>query len=247
MKVLLAVSHVPDTTSKIRFVNNDSEFDKTDIQYIISPFDELVLTRLLEIKEQTNNLDITVVTVGGADVEPTIRKALAIGADDAVRVDAEAVDALFVARQIAEVYKNGQFDFVMTGKESIDFTGNQVGEMVAEFLNLPSVASAANLELNGNVATITREIDGGKEVVEVQTPFVTSGQKGIAKEPRIPNMRGIMMARKKPLSVVPAVAQGVHTKVVKFSMPQSKGACKMIPADNPAELVRLLHEEAKVL
>ncbi|MCK5536024.1 MAG: electron transfer flavoprotein subunit beta/FixA family protein, partial [Bacteroidales bacterium] len=197
MKVLLAVSHVPDTTSKIRFVNKDSEFDKTDIQYIISPFDELALTRLLQIKEQIGGMHITAVTVGGADVDPTIRKALAIGADDAVRVDAEPTDALFVARQIAEVFKNGEFDFVMTGKESIDFTGNQVGEMVAEFLNIPSVASAASLELNGNIATIIREIDGGKEVIETPMPFVTSGQKGIAKEPRIPNMRGIMMARKK--------------------------------------------------
>ena len=247
MKVLIAVSHVPDTTSKIRFVNNDTEFDSKDIQYIISPFDELSLTRLLELKEKVGGMEITAVTVGGKGVEPTMRKALAIGADKAIRVDAEPIDALFVARQIAEVFKNGEYDFVITGKESIDFTGNQVGEMIAEFANIPSVSSAAHLDLEDEKAIITREIDGGKEIVETSMPFVTSGQKGIAKEPRIPNMRGIMMARKKPLEVVAPVEQAAHTKVVKYSLPESRGACKMISADNPAELVRILHEEAKVL
>lgn len=247
MKVLLCISHVPDTTSRIRFVNNQTQFDTTDVQYIISPYDELSLTRLLEIKEATNNLDITVITVGNADTEATIRKALAIGADDAIRVDAEPVDALFVARQIAEVAKARNFDFVMTGKESIDHTGNQVGEMVAEFLDIPSVSSAAWLELEDGKGVITREMDGGKEVVEVKFPFVVSGQKGIAKEPRIPNMRGIMNARKKPLDVISPVAQATVSVVTKYELPAPKGKCKMIPADNPAELVRLLHEEAKVI
>ncbi len=247
MKVLLAVSHVPDTTSKIRFVNDDTEFNTKDIQYIISPFDELALTRTLELKEKLGGMEITVVTVGGKAVEPTMRKALAIGADKAIRVDAEPVDALFVARQIAEVFKRGEYDFIITGKESIDFTGNQVGEMVAEFLEIPTVSSSAYLDIEGEKAIITREIDGGKEVVETSMPFVTSGQKGIAKEPRIPNMRGIMMARKKPMEVVAPVEQNVHTKVVRFSLPEAQGACKMISADDPAELVRLLHEEAKVI
>ncbi len=247
MKVLLCISHVPDTTSRIRFVNNQTQFDTTDVQYIISPYDELSLTRLLEIKEANNDLDITIITVGNADVEATMRKALAIGADDAIRVDAEPVDALFVAKQIAEVARTRNFDFIMTGKESIDHTGNQVGEMVAEFLDMPSVSSAAWLEIEANKGIITREMDGGKEVVEVKFPFVVSGQKGIAKEPRIPNMRGIMNSRKKSLEVVPAVAQDTVSVISHYELPAPKGKCKMIPADNAAELVRLLHEEAKVI
>lgn len=247
MKVLLCISHVPDTTSKIRFVNDNKEFDKTDIQYIIGPFDELALTRLLEIKESGIDLTITVVTVGKEEVEPTIRKALAIGADDAVRVDAVPTDGLFVARQIAEVFKAGGYDFVVTGKEAIDSNGNQVGEMIAEFADIASVSSAAYLELTADKATITREIDGGKEVIEVQYPFVTSAQKGMAKEPRIPGMRGIMQARQKKLAVVPAVEQELYTEVVKHELPKPKGACKMVSADNPAELIRLLHEEARAL
>lgn len=247
MKVLLCVSHVPDTTSRIRFVNDNTEFDTTDIQYIISPFDELALTRLMELKEEKGDLEITVATVGEKDVEPTIRKALAIGADKAVRVDAQPVDAMYVARQLAEVFKAGDYDFIVTGKESIDFVGNQVGEMLAEYLEIPSVSSSAYLELDGSKAKVTREIDGGKEIVEVPMPFVTSGQKGIAEEPRIPSMRGIMMARKKPLEVMAAVEEQVLTKIVDYELPAPKGACKMVSPDNVEELVRLLHEEAKAI
>lgn len=247
MKALLCISHVPDTTSKIRFVNDNKEFDKTDIQYIVGPFDELALTRLLEIKEAGTDLKITVLTVGGKEVEPTIRKALAIGADDAVRVDADPTDAIFVAKQIADVFEKGEYDFIVTGKESIDYTGNQVGEMAAEFLGLPTVSSASHMDLEADKAVITREIDGGSETIETSYPFVTSGQKGIAKEPRIPGMRGIMQARKKPLSVVAAVEQENYTTVVSHDLPEAKGSCKMVSADNPAELVRLLHEEAKAI
>jgi len=247
MKVLLCVGHVPDTTSKIRFTEDDTAFDTKDIQYIIGPYEELALTRLLEIKEKNAGSTITVVNVGNKTTEPTIRKALAVGADDAIRVDAEATDALFVAKQIAEVFKNGDFDFVVTGKESIDFNGAQVGEMVAELLDIPSVSSTTKIEIEGELAKLNREIDGGKESLELGFPFVSTAGKGFALEPRIPNMRGIMQARKKPLKVVEAVAQDTKTKTNKFYLPEAKAACKMVDAENVEELVRLLHEEAKIL
>ena len=247
MKVLLCISHVPDTTSRIRFTDNDTAFDKTDIQYIIGPHEELALTRLLEVKEQIGDLNITVLNVGTAETEPTIRKALAVGADDAIRVDAEPTDALFVAKQIAEVFKNGDFDFIVTGKETIDFNGAQVGEMVAELLDLPSISSTSHFEIKDGKALLEREIDGGKEEIEVDFPFVSTAGKGFAIEPRIPSMRGIMQARRKPLKVVQPVEQVAKTKVNKFYLPEPKGACKMVDAENVEELIRLLHEEAKVL
>ncbi len=247
MKVLLCISHVPDTTSRIRFTNDDTAFDKTDIQYIIGPHEELALTRLLEVKEEIGDLTITVLNVGAAETEPTIRKALAVGADDAIRVDAEPTDALFVAKQIAEVFKNGDFDFIVTGKETIDFNGAQVGEMVAELLDLPSISSTSHFEIKDGKAFLEREIDGGKESIEVEFPFVSTAGKGFAIEPRIPSMRGIMQARRKPLNVVQATEQAAKTKVNKFYLPEPKGACKMVDAENVEELIRLLHEEAKVL
>jgi len=247
MKVLLCISHVPDTTSRIRFTNDDTAFDKTDIQYIIGPHEELALTRLLEVKEEIGDLHITVLNVGTAETEPTIRKALAVGADDAIRVDAEPTDALFVAKQIAEVFKNGDFDFIVTGKETIDFNGAQVGEMVAELLGMPSISSTSHFEIKDGKAFLEREIDGGKESIEVDFPFVSTSGKGFAIEPRIPSMRGIMQARRKPLNVVQAVEQAAKTKVNKYYLPEPKGACKMVDADNVDELIRLLHEEAKVL
>jgi len=247
MKVLLCIGHVPDTTSKIRFTEDDTAFDTKDIQYIIGPYEELALTRLLEIKEKIGDLTITTINVGQKDTEPTLRKALAVGADDAIRVDAEATDALFVAKQIAEVFKNGDFDFIVTGKESIDFNGAQVGEMISELLGIPSVSSTTKIEIEGDLAKLNREIDGGKESLELKFPFVSTAGKGFAIEPRIPNMRGIMQARKKPLQVVEAVTQVVKTKTNKFYLPEAKAACKMVDAENVEELVRLLHEEAKII
>ena len=247
MKVLLCISHVPDTTSKIRFTDNDSVFDKTDIQYIIGPHEELALTRLLEVKEAIGDMTITVINVGLKETEPTIRKALAVGADDGIRVDADPTDALFVAKQIAEVYKQGDFNLIVTGKESIDYNGSQVGEMIAELLDLPSITSTSHFEIKDGKAFLEREIDGGKEVIEVDFPFVSTSGKGFAIEPRIPSMRGIMQARKKPLSVVQPVDQENKTKTSKYYLPEAKGACKFVDPENVDELVRLLHEEAKVL
>jgi len=247
MNVLICIGIVPDTTSKIRFIENDTKFNKSDIQYIVGPYEELALTRLLEIKDSGIPMNITVVNVGTSDSDPVIRKTLAVGADEAIRIDADPTDALFVAKQIAEVYKSGSYDFIVTGKESIDYNGGQIDGMIAEFLDLPSISGAAKIEIIGNNAKIEREIDGGKEVVEVTFPFVTSAQKGFALEPRIAGMRGIMDAKKKKLTVVSAVEQTNSTQISKHFLPAAKAACKIISSDNVGELVRLLHEEAKII
>jgi len=247
MKVLLCIGHVPDTTSKIRFVEGDSQFNKSDIQYIIGPYEELALTRLLEIKEKIGDLTITVVNVGLAETEATLRKALAVGADDAIRVDADPLDAYFVASQIAEVFKQGGFDFIVTGKESIDFNGAQVGEMISEILDIPSVSSTSFIDIVDGKAKLDREIDGGKESLQLDFPFVSTAGKGFAIEPRIPGMRGIMSARQKPMKVVVAKGQDVKTKALKYYLPPAKSGCKYVDNENVAELVRLLHEEARVI
>lgn len=247
MKALICIGHVPDTTSRIKFTDDNTKFDKTDIQYIVGPYEELGLTRLLEIKDSMPEMHITAVNVGLEETEPTLRKALAVGADEAIRVNAPATDALFVAKQIANVFKAGNYDFIVTGKESIDYNGGQVDGMVAEFLNLPSISGASKFDLNTAKATIEREIDSGREVVETGFPFVTSAQKGFAKEPRIPNMRGIMNARKKTLTIIEPDQQNQATSTTKYYLPEAKGKCKMVDPENVAELVRLLHEEAKVI
>lgn len=244
MKILVCISNVPDTTTKISF-NNNKELNTAGVQFIINPYDEIALTRALELKEAQGGT-VTVINVGTAATEPNIRKALAIGADDAIRVNAEPTDALFVATQIAEVAKKNQYDIILTGRESIDYNGAQVGGMIAELLDLPSVSVAVKLDVNGNEATLEREIDGGKEVVSVPMPFVATAQKGMA-EPRIPNMRGIMTARTKPLQVVEPVAAEKATEHIRFEQPPAKSAVKMIPADHAEQLVELLHNEAKVI
>lgn len=247
MKILICIGHVPDTTSKIKFVNDDTEFNKADIQYIVGPYEELALTRLLDVKDSGVALTITAITVGLVETEPTIRKALAMGADAAIRVDADPKDAAFVAKQIAEVYKNGEYDLIITGKESIDYNGGQMDGMIAEYLDLPSVSGASKFELEGDVLKLAREIDGGTELIQGAMPMVMSAGKGFAIEPRIPNMRGIMMARKKKLEVVTPVDFTNATNVSKHYLPEPKGACTMVSADNVDELVRLLHEEAKAI
>lgn len=247
MKVLLCIGHVPDTTSKIKFTNDDTEFDKTNIQYIIGPYEELALTRLLDIKDKISELKIIAVNVGLKETEPTLRKALAVGADEAIRVNADPKDAFFVARQIAEVFKDGDYNFIITGRESIDYNGSQVGEMVAEILDLPSVSGASFFEIEGDKAKLEREIDGGKEILELPFPFVATAGKGFAIEPRIAAMRGIMMARKKPLTVIEPVEQQDKTKITKHYLPETKSACTFVEAGNEEELVQLLHTKAKVI
>lgn len=246
MKLLVCVSKAPDTTSKIAFTDGDTKFDENGVQYIVNPYDEwYALVRALELVE-ANGGTVTTITVGTATDDPTIRKALAIGANDAVRIDAEPTDAYFVAKQIAEYAKDNGFDIVLTGKETINYNGAQLGGMIAEFLNQPYVSLAEKLEIAGTVATLERDVAGGSEVIEVNTPFVVSASKGMA-EQRIPNMRGIMAARTKPLQVVAPAEIAVLSEVVSYEVPPAKSACKYIDADNMDELVELLHNEAKVI
>ena len=246
MKLLVCVSKTPDTTAKIAFTDGNTAFDSNGVQYIMNPYDEwYALVRALEWKE-ANGGSVTIINVGPASNDTIIRKGLAIGADEAVRVNAEEQSALFVAKQIAEYAKAENFDAIFLGKETIDFNGAEVGSMVAELLDAPFISFASKLEVAGNTATIARDIEGGTEVVEVETPFVISAAKGLA-EQRIPNMRGIMMAKRKPLKVVEPVAMENLSKVVSYEMPAAKSAVKMMDPENMEELVRLLHEEAKVI
>lgn len=246
MKILVCISKSPDTTSKIAFTAGNTTFDENGVQYIVNPYDEwYALVRALEIKESIGG-NVTIITVGSATDEAIMRKALAIGADDAVRVDTDPKDAYYTAMQIAEYAKNQAFDMILVGKETINYNGSQVGGMLAEALNLPFVSLASKLDVNGNTATLEREIAGGVQVVEVQTPVVISCAKGMA-EQRIPNMRGIMAARTRQLTVLPAANVEELTNYVTYDLPAAKSACKMISPDNMDELVQLLHNEAKVI
>jgi electron transfer flavoprotein beta subunit len=246
MKLLVCISQTPDTTAKISFNADNTEFNNAGVQFIMNPYDEwYALVRACELKETLGGT-VTVVNVGPATNETTIRKALAIGADDAVRIDSDPKSAGFVAKQIAEYARNGNFDLIFFGKETIDYNGSEVGAMVAEHLDLPFVSYASKLDVNGNVATLERDIEGGVEVLEVDLPFVLSAAKGMA-EQRIPNMRGIMTARTKPLVEVPAVPYDGLEKVSQFTLPPAKAGVKLIDPNEMGELVRLLHEEAKVI
>ncbi len=246
MNILVCISKAPDTTTKISFTENNTKFDEDKVQFIVNPYDEwYALVRALEIKEKDGG-EVTTITVGEADHDPIIRKALAIGADKAVRVNAHAGDAFFTAQQIANYAKDKGFDLIMLGKETINYNGSQVGSMVAELLDLPFVSVASKLELNGSTATLNRDAAGGEEVVEGEFPMVISCAKGMA-EQRIPNMRGIMAARSKPLEVVEPAEAEMLTEVVSYSLPPEKGDVKLIDPENMDELVELLHNEAKVI
>ncbi|MBG7612696.1 electron transfer flavoprotein subunit beta/FixA family protein [Polaribacter sp. BAL334] len=248
MKILVCISHVPDTTSKINFTDNDTKFDTNGVQFVINPYDEFCLTRAMWFKEK-QGASITVLNVGNASTEPTLRKALAIGADDAIRVNAEPTDGLSVAKEIAAVVKNGGYDLVLAGRESIDYNGGMVPGMVASLVDYHFVNGCVGVEIDGNSATLIREIDGGNETLSSTLPMVIAGQKGIVEEKdlRIPNMRGIMMARQKPLQVVDSVASEKATEVQSYQKPAPKGAVKLVAADNIDELINLLHNEAKVI
>lgn len=247
MKILVCISKTPDTTAKIAFTDNNTKFAQDGVQWIINPYDEwYALVRAIELKEKDPSTVLHLVTVAGADTDPVIRKALALGGDEAFRVNADSHDSFYIASQIAEIAKTGNYDLIFTGKETIDYNGSSIGGMVAELLNLPYVSLAIKFDLNGTTTTITREIEGGEEICEVQLPLVVSCQKGMA-EQRIPNMKGIMGARTKPLKVVEPVATEALTSIVGFELPPAKAGVKLVPADNPAELVRLLHEEAKMI
>jgi electron transfer flavoprotein beta subunit len=246
MKILVCITHVPDTTSKVNFTEQNTKFDTNGVQFIIGPYDDYALARAVEIKEANAGTTVTVLNVGLAETEPTIRKALAIGADDAVRVNADPVDSLFVAQQIAAHAKSVGYDLILMGRESIDYNSGVVHSLVGEILGIPSVSPVMKLELEGSKAKLAREIEGGKEYAEISLPFVAGCQEPIA-EWKIPNMRGIMSARTKPLKVVDAVSVDSGLKLQKFELPPPKGAVKMVSADNVGELVTLLKNEAKAI
>lgn len=248
MKILVCISHVPDTTSKINFTESDTKFDTNGVQFVINPNDEFGLTRAMWFKEK-QGANVTVANVGGQETEPTLRKALAIGADAAIRVNTPATDGFSVAKQLAHLVKNGGYDLVIAGRESIDYNGGMVPGMIAGLTESNFVNNCINLEVDGTSAKATREIDGGKETVSTTLPLVIGGQKGLVEESdlRIPNMRGIMMARQKPLTVVEPVEANAETNSVSFEKPTPKGAVTLVSPDNIDELISLLHNEAKVI
>ena len=248
MKILVCISNVPDTTSKINFTNGDTEFDTNGVQFVINPNDEFGLTRAVWFKEQ-QGATVTVVNVGLADSEATLRKALAIGADDAIRINANPTDGMFVAKQLAEVAKQGSYDLIIAGKESLDYNGGMVPGMLSASLGYNFINSCIDLTVDGSNAKAMREIDGGKETLSATLPLVVGGQKGLVEEKdlRIPNMRGIMQARTKAINVVEPTNTETATKAVKFEKPAPKSAVKLVSADNLDELVNLLHNEAKVI
>ncbi len=244
MKILVCVSVVPDTTTKITFTDNNTQFNKAGVQYIINPYDELSLTRALEITE-SNGGTVTVINVGEADTDPVIRKALAMGANDAIRVNASPKDGMYVAAQIAEQATAGSYDLVLLGRESIDYNGGQVQGLVAEMISWPLINVVTELDYDGNIVTASRDIDGGRESLSSSLPCVVSAQKDLC-EPRIPNMRGIMMARSKPLNVVDAVDKYDYTSVSEYELPPAKSGVKMIDAENAEELIDILHNTEKL-
>ncbi len=248
MKILVCISNVPDTTSKINFTDGDTKFDTNGVQFVINPNDEFGLTRAMWFKEK-QGATVHVATVGEASTEPTIRKALAIGADEAIRVNATPTDGLFVATQLAEIVRKGAYDLVIAGRESIDYNGGMVPGMMAAILNMNFVNTCIQLEIDGDEVSATREIDGGKEKLETSLPLIIGGQKGLVEESdlRIPNMRGIMMARQKKLEVVEPVSAPHGSKEVKFERPAPKGDVKLVDPGNIQELIELLHNEAKVI
>ncbi len=248
MKILVCISSVPDTTAKIEFTNGGTELDKNGVQFVINPYDEFCLTRAIWFQEK-QGAKITILTIGDVSVEPVMRKALAIGADDAIRVNADPKDSLFVAKQIAKVAKEGEFDIILAGKESIDYNGGAVPGMVAALLGYGFVNACIGLEIDAANVTALREIDGGKESIKTQLPIVIAGQKGIVEESelKIPNMRGIMQARTKSLSIVEPEATEQKIKLVGFTKPASRSAVKLVDPNNIKELVRMLREEAKAI
>ena len=248
MKILVCISSVPDTTSKINFTADKSAFDKNGIQWVINPLDEFAVTKAIKL-QAANGAKVTVVNAGNTDTEPVIRKALAIGADDAVRVNLDPKDSYSTAKEIVSVAQAGGYDLILCGKESIDYNGGSVPGMIAQLLDQPFVNAAVGFDVNGGEATAVREIEGGKETISVKLPAVVAGQKGLVdeKELIIPNMRGIMSARTKPLQVVEPVSTEVHVEGVSYDSVPPRAAVKMVSADNLDELVRLLHEEAKVI
>lgn len=248
MNILVCISNVPDTTSAINFSSEGSSFDSNGIQFIINPYDEFGLTKAIKLREKHGG-KVTVAHIGLATSEPTLRKALAIGADKVIRVDLEPKDSFSVAKELANVIKQNSFDLIICGRESIDYNGGAVPAMLSEFLSLPFINACTFLECTDDMVKMEREIEDGKETIESKLPLIIAGQKGLVEESDllIPNMRGIMTARSKPLEVCQAITNNTQTLSVSFEKPAPKQDCKMIEAGNEEELINLLHHEAKVI
>lgn len=248
MKIAVCISAVPDTTSKINFIENNTAFDREGVQFVINPNDEFGLTRAVWFKEK-NQAEITVVNVGLEDTEAILRKAIAIGADHAVRINANPTDSSYVAQQISNYLKDQGFDLIITGKESIDFNGGMVHGMLAELLNIEVVHACTSLEIENGKAEIAREIDGGTEHLTCHLPLIVSGQKGLVEESdlKIPNMRGIMTARKKVIEVIEPMSTTCKTADIGFEKPSKKAEVELIEAENLDQLINKLHKEAKVI
>src|SRR6201992_2921371 len=245
MKILVCISNVPDTTTKITFTDNNTQFNNNGVQFILNPYDEIALARAIELTDGGNG-SVTVINVGEVSTEPTIRKALAIGATDAVRINAKPHDAWFVAYQVAQYVKSNPFDLILTGRESIDYNGSKVAAMLGELLDIPSVSIIKKLDVDGDKGTVEREIEGGKEVLTIPFPFVAGTAEGAA-EPKIPNMRGIMSARTKPLNVIEPAEVKTFSEVISYETPAPRGQVKLVAADDSAKLIGLLHTEARVI
>jgi len=245
MKILVCISNVPDTTTKITFTDNNTQFNANGVQFILNPYDEIALARAIELTDGGKGT-VTVINVGEPATDATIRKALAIGATDAVRINAKPLDAWYVAYQVAEYIKSNPFDLILTGRESIDYNGSKVAGMLGELLDLPSVSIIKKLDATDTEATVEREIEGGKEVLTIPFPFVAGCAEGVA-EPKIPNMRGIMSARTKPLTVVEPAEVKTFSEIVSYETPAPRGQVKLVGADDPAQLVELLHTQARVI
>ena len=248
MKILVCISSVPDTTSKINFTPDNCKFDPTGVQFIINPNDEFCLTKAILLKEKLG-ATITLINVGIAETEPILRKAYAIGADDIIRIDAAPTDALMVATEIAKVAKEGAYDLIICGKESLDYNGGMVGGYLAALLDLPFINKCIGLEIEGNSVTAAREVEGGKELLSASLPLVIAGQKGLTQEKdlRIPNMRNLMAARTKAIDVRAAEGTSKGTTIVGFEKMPAKQPVKMIAADDLDTLINLLENEAKVI
>ncbi|MAW20876.1 MAG: electron transfer flavoprotein subunit alpha [Flavobacteriales bacterium] len=249
MNIVVCISSVPDTTSKINFTENGSNFDSSGVQFVINPYDEFGLTKAMMLKEVSGGGKVTIITVGDATVEPVMRKALAIGADEAIRINMTATDSYSTATEISNYLKSNPADLIITGKESIDYNGGAVGGMIAEMMKLPFINACIGLEVNGSKTKLIREIEGGKENILANLPFVIGGQKGLVQESelRIPNMRGIMQARSKPLNIIEPTANESMTESLNFKKPAEKGSCKLVDSNDVAKLVSLLQNEAKVI
>ena len=248
MKIVVCVSHVPDTTSKIIVGQDGRTIDPTGLTFTINPYDEFAVEEALKLKEKFTG-EVTVISLGKENVKESIKKAYAMGVEKGIWIKTtEEMDSHATALQLVETLKSLSPDIILFGKQSIDYDNSQVGTLVAEMMNIPSISVVTKLEINDNVITCEREIEGGKEVVETKLPAVITAQKGL-NEPRYPNLKGIMAAKSRPIQEAAAGSSVTLTEVRKMKKPESKSKGKILGTDAAAvkELISALHNEVKVI